>query len=590
LFNRVDETLLSTSNQSVDSLRKKDNETPEAPKDINVIKKSAENVVSEIQIRGNKNVSKALILNEVTLRVGSKVNPYLINRSIKNIQSLGIFENVFSDVQDGPEGKIVVFEVKEFPVIKDIELIGVKSVSPNVILEAIPSKKGEIFNTSDLRRDLSVIQEVYEQKNFIQARVIRVKVPYENDGVYRIEIGEGIVEEVLLTGNTRTQDYVILREMVTKPGDALNSELLREDLRRIFNLNYFEGVEPHFLPGDKTNQYKLEIDITERPTSATFTFGGTYSPTYGFSVFSDLFWDNFAGTGQLVMLKGSFGRSSTYQLKYHNPWMWDDRKSLTLRTWHTAGDIGSILNTGEFRFRPERRIGFDAAIGIPLDDYNLRSSHKFKYENVELDEQQLGYQIYSYTFGLTYDSRDVWFNPREGEYISFSAEKGFKLSDTALDFIRLDTSIKKFIPTFEKQTIALRLDTGYITSPQIANDDIFATELYRVGGGTSIRGYSDSSPIAYGNKKVLASLEYRWLFTDTFSLVAFMDAGFAPNLNNPEGQTIETGNQWWDFSKYKVGKGIGLRFTIPGLGPLRLDGGVDDLGITRIHFSIGHAF
>ncbi len=539
--------------------------------------KSDKDIITGVDVRGSKRVPKSLILSTVTIKAGDPLDIYQVKRNVQNIQSLGFFADVTTTFEKEGAGKKLIFVVKENPTLQKIEFEGSTVFAREQLQEAIKSKIDDVFSFDNVRDDVKAIKKLYEDKGYIQIDVLQVKTPEKDGDPLVFVISEGVIEDISVTGNTKTRDYVILREMTLKPGMLLQREVLKEDFRRIYNLNYFTDLQPVFLPGNSANATRLQLQVAERPSSGSFSFGGGYSPSSGFSVFSDLYWDNLFGTGQLIALKGQFGAATTYQFKYHNPWMWDERKSVTFRTWLTDGNVNYISplsSAGEFR--PERRKGVDLALGWPFS-YQLRTSHKVKWESVSLFNVGKAYQINSYTFDIAYDTRDVWFNPSEGDYHSFSVEKGLTLTSSSLDFTRYDVSFRKYFKVVDKQTLAARVQAGYIQSP--TNDsDIFGAEWYRAGGGDTVRGYDDQRPFAFGNKVILANLEYRLLFTDQFQGIIFLDAGYASN------------DSITDITKFKVGKGVGIRFNIPGLGPLRLDAGLDEVGVVRIHFNIGHTF
>ena len=127
---------------------------------------------------------------------------------------------------------------------------------------------------------------------------------------------------------------------------------------------------------------------------------------------------------------------------------------------------------------------------------------------------------------------------------------------------------------------AIRGDFGVILSSELHKTEFFRSQWYYVGGGTTVRGYSDLSPFAVGDTQLITSLEYRFLFTRTFQTILFVDAGHATSSTR----------DIFNIKSYKVGKGIGVRLNIPPLGPIRLDFGIDEIGESRIHFNIGHAF
>ena len=57
-------------------------------------------------------------------------------------------------------------------------------------------------------------------------------------------IEESKFEEIAVSGNNKSKDYVILGEIDIKPGDEVNEKELRKNLSRVYNLNYFSEVVP----------------------------------------------------------------------------------------------------------------------------------------------------------------------------------------------------------------------------------------------------------------------------------------------------------------------------------------------------------
>ena len=355
--------------------------------DVDIVNVDPSTLVIELTVLGNNIVSEDLILEKSGLSIGSSVNPVLISRSSKRVKSLGFFEDVEIESVKTDQGQRIIVSVQEYPVVSEIILRN-KIYNDDYLHHVIHSQTGQPYNLNSIRDDIQAIESVYEKDGYFEIKVFNVDRPQVDDMPVIFHIAEGVIEDISITGNIKTKDYVILREMDLRPGDIIKRDDIQSDIRKIVNLNYFDNVIPDIVPGEEPHHYHLKFNILEKETSGGFTFGGSYAPNSGFSIFSDLYWDNIMGTGKMIMLKGNFGlatseynnRNTTYQFKYHNPWAFGKRKSLTFRTWVTSGSLSTFdLYSSDFSFSDQYRRGVDVAVGIP-HTYDFRSNHKVKYE------------------------------------------------------------------------------------------------------------------------------------------------------------------------------------------------------------------
>ena len=549
-------------------------------KSVRKRKRSTDRIISLIKIVGNDTIPSSLIQQELFFRVGDSYNRFKLNRAVQQIYSLGVFSSVNVDTNKGDSGDTIIFTVEESPIIGEVRFPGIKAVSENMLRDLLTLKGGDHLNLKQLRREIRLIENYYNEHDFYQVKVRSVETPDKDGDPLVFNIREGVIKAINVTGNYKTKDYVITREMISKVGDVLKQNTLQEDVRRVYNLNYFSELNPELVPSD--NGYALNLYVAERESSGQVSFGGGYSPQTGFSLFTDLFWDNLAGTGQLIMLKGQFGvgqaRRSTFQFKYHNPWMWDDRKSLTTKIWRTDGaQFLNPLGANNQDFLDEKRFGIEASFGIP-NSYEFRTYHRFKYERIHINQSNFDYQVNSYALGFVYDTRDVKFNPRSGIYVGSEIEQSVKINDDSVNLTQLDLRLKYFLPTFERQTLAMRADIGILAMDNLPIQDQYLYLGYRLGFADTIRGY-DRSDVIFGSRQVILGTEYRFLFNDTFSFVLFFDIGTAADSLTSISDDRLLSSQ-----------GVGVRFTIPGIGPLRLDAGLNREGQTRVQFNMGHAF
>lgn len=522
------------------------------------------NMITKIEVTGATVLTSDQIIAgaKIISQVGEEVVKEKVENDVKSIYSLGWFKEVTSQILDYKGGKKIIFKVRENPKVKSIEIDGNTVFSDKVIQTKIKTKIGAILNFAKLQEDLQAIEEDLYHKNGYQAAKV-VDVSQNEAGVLKIKIIEGVVEKLVLQGNETTKDFVILREIRTRENQPLNSEILKKDLQRIFNMGYFKSVAPELTAGTDPDKIIVVIKVEEQKTSS-LNFGGGYGQREGWFAFTDLNIDNFAGTGQSFLLRGQFGQNtSSYQFRYFQPWFFKDHTSFTFRRWYTIGKDIFVTNQNE------TRNGWDAALSKPLTD-ELRATLTYKSENV-LPETNPAYYVSSVTGGLSYDTRDIIMNPTQGELITSSLEQAGWIFGGTLNYRKYNLDLNKFFKIFEGQVLAAHLGGN------VGTGDIRPEEKFWLGGPYTVRGYND---VKTGVKRVLFNLEYRITITDIFQLVFFFDAGRIYDYS-PEYLVIT-----------RAGKGLGFRITTP-VGPIRLDYGVGDnqnwMGGVW-HFSIGQTF
>ena len=331
----------------------------------------------KIEFVGLDKVDQQRIKNEISVVRGDVLDPYVINRNLKRIESLGFFSNVSSKQENYEGGVKWIITLVENPVLQQIKFIGNESINAEDLTSNLTSKVDELFNYNKTREDISKIEAKYKDEGFILSKVNKVDLPTLSNPTLTFFIQESEINAISVTGNTKTKDYVILRELDLEKGQKINEIELRKNLGRVYNLNYFSEVIPDLQPSISTkNVYDLIISVEEKSTDSV-NFGGGWGQRSGGFLYSDLNINNFLGTGQLIALRGQWGNDlQTYQFKYHNPWMFGKRKSFTYRAWNTRGNFG-FNNTVSTGYRPETRYGMDAAVGLP-HSYELRSNHKVK--------------------------------------------------------------------------------------------------------------------------------------------------------------------------------------------------------------------
>lgn len=550
------------------------------PDSANISEKIPLNVdyrLSAVKLVGLRTVSENEVREILTIAPGEFYSPLKAEVFRQKIMDLSYFEKTTYARTNSGNTAVLTYFVSENPVIKSIDLSGSIEFSKEELLQNFSTKPGEVLSYKKLQKDILRLENFYKDKDYTFSKVIAVDEPTSaNNYALTFRVNEGRLKNIAVTGNTVTQEYVIRREMEMRPGEVFSASTLREDLRKIYNLNYFQTVDPEVFFNENTNDVDVTVNVKEKKTSQV-SMGGGYGQLQGWFGFADVLLDNIYGTAQSVLLKAQFGQKLTsYQMRYYNPWMWSNRTSFTGKLWST---YGYNYLTGE----RELRNGWSTAIGFQRS-LHITETYSFKYEDVfNTDDRSKNYLDRALGYSIAYDSRDQWMNPTSGRYDIFSMEHSSSFLGGTIDASRYTVQGNRFYSLAEKQVLALRGVYNY------AIGDIFATEQYYIGGtsGDNIRGYGDI--IAKGLQRVFFNFEYRYIFSDMFVGLLFYDIGQAINQvydPNDDDNDFENHHGW------SSSLGFGLRIITP-IGPIRLDYGwpqYKEFSDGFMVFNIGNTF
>jgi outer membrane protein insertion porin family len=594
--------------------------------------------VAEIAITGNQNISDAAIRAVIaTLKPGGDFTSEAMETDRKAIEALGYFSSVTVRSEPSAVGVKVIFDVVENPAVKEIRIIGNKSISTERLSGLLRSKVGQVFNEQTLTLDIEAIQKEYVDQGFFAYVSEDVGLDRQT-GVLTIPILESIVQSIDIVGNKKTHDYVFLREMKTKPGQVLNRKTLEEDVRKLYSLNILEVSayqRPQIEPGAEPGKVTVIIPVTEMKTGQV-SLGLGYSSKQKLVGRIELSEANLRGRAQRVNLLTEIGQRSdiissgrnSYQLSFYEPWM--DKKNTSLNVsvfdklvYRFSSSISSESTTssGAEKIYSERRTGGSLGLSRPLND-TLRLSTNLRIEDVGIslptslaEDDFLGQisqpgPIRSISLTAAQNTRDYDADPAQGWLNALTLEVGHakKSTFTGVDgnpdptladtrwtlrqagsgaFEKIQFDLRRYIsrggpkktPDEKRKTIALRL-TGGITS-----GTVLFSEQFFVGGAETLRGYREDR--FWGDRMILLNSEYRMPMGKSLTGVAFADYGDA--WKQVDNLTITNAHFFQhDSFKPNLGVGIGIRVVTP-IGPLRLDYGRGNEG-GRTHFAIGHSF
>jgi len=412
--------------------------------------------------------------------------------------------------------------------VEKIDLQGITRFPEAVAYAALGEIPPDPLDNYALLRILSGLHDLYYQSGYI---MVRFSVLGVENGILRLGVEEGKIGQILLSGNTRTHDYVILRNLGLHTGQTLTRHDLQVAYQKLTSLRYFGSV--NILPEWGDEGVRLSVVVTEKKRLGGMNGSLALDPSSG-GIVGQLSIEerNLWGTGQDVSLSYSRGlvetepTTSTWDLGYSTVAYFPgfSRVGLDLyRQLKETGDGTYMTLGGSFSF------------DYPLADYtDLSISYKHEAERLMEDEQWTPTD--SIGISLTYDSVDDPYFPTGGDRRVMSVEKAGGFA-TGREYTKVDATWIHFSPIYSplfqgrKKVLGIRFKVGW------SSGDLPATSSYELGGPTTVRGAEGGSV----GRMFVSNFEGRLELTEGLAIVAFFDAGLDLDSVRIEDALASTG-------------------------------------------------
>jgi outer membrane protein insertion porin family len=489
--------------------------------------------------------------------------------------------------------------------------------SEGELAKKVKLKTGEIFNRSILRTDVFTLTDVYADKGYAFANVTPLSKMNNDkktiDITFDFEKGEKVyIDRINISGNTRTRDKVVRRELKLAEGDLYGATPLKKSKQSLMNTGFFEEANISTKKGSADNKLNMNVEVKEKSTGQ-FSIGAGYSSLDGIMGQGSVQQSNYLGLGLNAKAAVSFGsKTQMYNLGLTDPYFMDTR-------WTAGGDLYRTQRV--FTDYTNRATGFDLKGGYTLSD-TLSTLWVYKYEEKKIfDESQAllydiqkgviappatDYSVSSITASITRNSTDYRLDPTTGMVSNLSLE--FSGLGGSTRFMRYMGDTRIFYPGFWGSVFSLNGSFGYIEE---LGKTIPIDEKFYLGGINTIRGYAgrtvcpttstimpwtdpttfNTVPATFnaflgGDTEAFFNLEY------VFPLIK--DAGLKGVLFTDVGDAYNGLDKL--FSRVQASYGFGFRWLSP-MGPLRIEYGIPvnprtniDKSSGRIEFSMGSFF
>ena len=456
----------------------------------------------------------------------------------------------------------------------------------------------EFYNRETLRNDVLKINDLYANQGFAYVDVApKVDQDAEKlvvDITFDIKKGQEVYfEEIIISGNTKTRDKVIRRQLRVFEQELFSSLRLKRSVRNLFRLDFFEDVKVDTSKGSADDKMVLKIDVVEKSTGA-FSFGAGYGNVdklYGMVSIAER---NLFGRGQRLELRSTLGsKTQNINLSFTEPYVYDIPLSgtLTLYNWQYSYDQYDKDSFGAGLSFSYPIINYTRAqLGYIYDMAEITNIEEDAPDSIkDLDGTNVKSSLQS---SLRYDSRDNTFVPNEGSSHGFSFE--FAGLGGNIGFMKYIADTAVYIPLFWGFVLAPHLEGGYVNKTK--DKKLPDYEKFYMGGIGSLRGFErdDLAPLDDEGNAIGGDKYVQFNLDLTFPLVKeqgvfggiFFDAGrvYADD-ENPE----------LNPSDLRKSAGLGIRWLSP-MGPVRLEYGwildpqPTDHGPGNWEFSMASAF
>ena len=421
------------------------------------------------------------------------------------------------------------------------------SFKPNDLNNAITLNEGDIFNRNLVIQSIQTLTDLFADKGYAFVEINPVTSEFL-DSVninFNVSLNQKVyINRITISGNTRTQDEVIRREIGISEGGLYSRSILRKSLLKLRRIGYFSDVQ---ISTSEVEGMQDKIDINfliEETQTGAVSFSMSHSNNYGVAFGAGIEEKNIFGSGNTLnadlKISESFNKISFY---FMNPNFNDEGHSISLGAFRSEiNDDDVSKNSYEIN-----STGFNVGYGVPLnDDTRLNSGIEYSSNQVKCSSlfSGAGYESsqcatknndeFKLNVNWSQNTLNNYMYPTEGVSNSLNAGIALPLGDYR--YFNISADYKSYAPISDTTTLKL---TGNLNLSKGYSGKKLPFYKRHFGGGTgSVRGFGNKTlgPL-YPNGKAkggeLSILGSANLITPAFffdnnekmRMSAFIDAG-----------------------------------------------------------------
>lgn len=456
----------------------------------------------------------------------------------------------------------------------EITITGNEHFTSEKIMEAFTFRAGDVFDQEKFDKQMARVYSIYFDEGYIYADI---RNEFDKTGetlninMVIVENVRAQIRQIHITGNRRTKEKVIRRQLEIAPGDYYRQSQVIRSQQNIYNLGFIEpDIRLDYERINSNGDIDLQIDVTDKP-SGVANVGLGYNSQDKFVGQLSLSQNNLFGNNWSSGITWNFGGSTqNFELSFTNPNLYDSDVLLGTNLYYTKKNWSSFyyeIYTRGGAVRLGQSIPWvdrsRASVGYSFysKKYNITNRNAIFADSlanatlIELDQLDWRYTS-AMNFTLSRDTRDNIFFPTKGSQITLYSEVAGGPFMGDFDYFKQIAQVNWYAEAWKKLTFRTKWRFSYIT-PYGDSEDAPPDEKFYLGGtgADGIRGYPDRSigPAGGGTRAIIFSTELGYpIAGDQVIGVGFFDAGDSYNKLRD-----------FNFMKFKKGVGAGVRIRSP---------------------------
>ncbi|HEX8874705.1 MAG TPA: outer membrane protein assembly factor BamA [Nitrosospira sp.] len=507
---------------------------------------------------------------------------YYLNRGFLEFSIESTQVSITADMRD----IYITINIVEGPKysVSEVKLAGEMLVPEADLRKLVKIAPGEVFSRERLTESVKLITDRLGDDGYAFANVNASpqldKEKHEVAFTFFIDPGRRVyVRRINITGNSRTRDEVIRREMRQFEGGWYSTTKINRSKQRVDRLNYFNAVslETPAVPGT-TDQIDVNVEVKEKPTGAVM-FGAGYSNMEGLILSGSVAQDNIFGTGKFVNLMVNTGSvNKTYSLSYTDPYFTRDgitagfdlyKRTLNTSTLVAVNSFNTDTTGAGLRFGIPINENDSIMTGLGAENVIIHLGPNSPQRNIDFVEK-FGKSTLNipWTINWRRDGRDSAIWTTSGTTQRVAAEVGLPGGD--LTYYKLSYDLRWYFPLTETFTLMLNGELGYGNGYNGKELPFFKN--FFAGGNTSVRGYNISSlgprdtnnRTLGGNKRAVGNIELLFPMPGMKN-----DRSVRPSIFLDAGSVWGPGGMIPQQEGLRYSAGIAVMWVSP-MGPLKI--------------------